>query len=197
MFEMVVNLCFIDNEDSKREELVERFFDYRYRDAFKALRTMKNYPSIPQAVRTEQKDRDVEQGYTYFKNKYKDVNGKIDPRTWSGKTLPDMIKCIKDKTLCENLMTGYDTMTETNNRFLHLSYDYVRTVIDGEYKRVTDYQMRYTQLSSLMVSADLIIKKCFLHFQKNRPAFKIKYEDIEKRHDQIQIEVVTMLQSLE
>ena len=197
MFEMIVNLCFIDNEDSKRQELVERFFEYRIVHAFKALKTMKKYPSIPQSVRTEQKDADIEEGYNDFRNKYKDANEKINLSKWSGKTLPDMINCIKDAELRENLMTGYEIMNETNNRFLHLSYDYVRTVIEGEYERVTDYQARYTQLSSLMVSADLTIKKYFIHFQKNRPAFKIKYDDIDKRHAQVQMEVVTLLKSLE
>jgi hypothetical protein len=188
MFEMIVNLCFIDNEESKRGELVERFFDYGIVNGFKTLNKMNKYPLIPQSERTEQRDRDIENGYNHYKNKYKDVKGKVNLKTWSGKTLPEMIKCVKDPKLCENLMTGYDIMNETNNLFLHLSNEYVRTVIKGEFEGVTDYQMRYTQLSSLMLSADLIIKKYFIHFQKNRPAFRRKYDDIERRLDQIAAE---------
>jgi hypothetical protein len=53
--------------------------------------------------------------------------------------------------------------------------------------------MRYTQLSSLTISADLIIKKYFIHFQKNRPAFKRKYDDIERRLDQVATEAMKIV----
>jgi hypothetical protein len=180
MFEMVVNLCFIDNDDSKRQGLIERYFEYRIIGAYKTLEKMRKYSSIPQTVRTVQKDREIESNYESFKNKYKDAKGKINLNAWSGKTLPAMIKEIKDKQLRDNLTTGYDMMADINNQFLHLTHQYLGTVIKEEFDGNIDYKMRYTQLNSFMISTGLVIEICFNHFQRNRPAFKERYNSIEE-----------------
>jgi hypothetical protein len=185
MFEMVVNICFIDNDDSERQGLVERYFKYGIIGAYKTLEKMKKYSSMSQAGRTLQKEREVESNYEFFKNKYKDSKGKINLNSWSGKTLPAMIKEIKDTKLRENVTTGYDMMADINNQFLHISQQYLGIVIAEEFDGNIDYKMRYTQLSSFMISTGLIIEVCFKYFQKNRPAFKNRYKSIEEGRKEI------------
>ncbi|GEM_PF-5309295 len=66
-------------------------------------------------------------------------------------------------------------MNRTNNYFLHPTVEYLKNIIKGK----VDPKIRVALLESIYVSVSQIIETYLENFQKNRPLFRQRFEEIE------------------
>lgn len=181
MFEMITTLYCIDDDKSKKDDLIERYFKYNASIVpYKAMRTMKRYPRAFEGIRTDEMDEEIMNARTDFKKTYGE---KI--QTWSGKSTPEMIEDIKNLEIRNDLMKRYCIMVQANNNFLHPTRQYIITAIKDFTSKNTDHKVRVMQLHSVSISADLIIRKFLDNFPKGRPVFRKRLSEISENNNNI------------
>lgn len=180
-FEMVTTLYYIDDDESKKDALVERYFKFNASIVpFKAMKAMHEYPETFREITTNERDKEILREHDAYIKMY----GK-NTQTWSGKNLPDMIKSLKDDETKNDLLKRYKLMVNMNNNFLHPTRQYIIQSIKDAIKREVDYKIRVMQLHSVSTSADLIIHKFLDNFPKGRPAFKQRLKKINEEYEVI------------
>ena len=143
------------------------------------MQTMDKHQIIPQEFRTRKADEEIEKSFFVFCEKYKTKNEKKpNLNTWSGINLLEMIDTITDSHKKHDLLIGYDIMNRPNNYFLHPTVEYLKNIIKGK----VDPKIRVALLESIYVSVSQIIEKYLENFQKNRPMFSQRFEEIENRY---------------
>lgn len=181
MFEMVVTLYYIDDDKLKKEELINRYFAFNSSIVpYKAMISMKEYPAPFEGIRTDKRDEEIIEGRKEFIKRY----GK-ETQTWSGKGLPDMIKTISDLETRNDLLKRYSLMVQMNNNFLHPTMQHFKSAKRDFVSKEVDYKIRVTQLHSVSTSADLIIRKFLESFQKGRPDFRERLDEINESYSSI------------
>lgn len=180
-FEMAVTLYYIDDDKSKKDNLIERYFKYNASIVpYKTLNSMKEYPKAFEGIRTDKRDEEILKAQTEFIKKYgKEIN------SWSGKFIPVMIKDIKNTEIRNDLLKGYSIMVKMNNNFLHPTRQYILTAIKDFTSKKVDHKVRVMQLHSVSTSADFIMWKFLDNFSKGRPVFKKRLSEINENNDNI------------
>ena len=190
MFEMVVNLYYINDDKSEREERLKRFFYY---DVVLQYNTLEIYRHIPEMSRDfgfEKHDSRIQSEYNQYKSRYKIKN---NVPNWSGYNLLDMINKISDEGKRNDLFNGFYLLTKNNNMYVHPSIKYIKNIIDEEYGDGFKHKdaMLLSLLESVFVSV-IHIKDIYLeHFQKNRQYFRNKCNELKTRHEKIRSQLNT------
>jgi hypothetical protein len=188
MFEMVLTLYYIDDDMNKKNERISRFFEYN--DSIKrnqARQVVLKYPEIFGEIRRKDIEDEIDHKVIEFKEKYKKQEGKkVNDRTWSGLTMPQMIEAITDSSLKTQLTREYDIMTAMNNNFLHPTKQYLKIVFKEFYSKEINYKDRVMHMSSVLSMSYMIIEICLSQFSKGRPVFR-------ERLTQVYNKIVTQL----
>jgi len=188
MYEMVINLSYINTDKTKLEERVQRFFDFRICQKYNCLDTMNKYPEIHQGFRTLEKDYMIQDEYNKYLSKYYKNDKKRVILYWSGISLYQMINSILDDKKRDNLLRGYYWVDKINNQYIHPSYEYIKNVIDDEYVSSVKSDDRYKNelylLEVIYISVFMIIEIYLEHFQKNRLLFRKRHNQLEMRFEE-------------
>ncbi len=192
MFEMVVNLTYINDDKSEMEKKLKRFFDYKYVQEYNLLDTLKQYPTIVPELKKENKDSIIQENYNHYILHY-NIKKKV-VTDWSGLSLYKMMKNISDEKKRDDLLKGYLMFNRINNQYVHPSIEFIGRIIEEEYQNDVndDYknQILVSLLESIYVSVFLIIEIYLDHFQKNRQTFRNKCNELETRFKNMSLNVV-------
>lgn len=183
--EMVVNLYYIDDDQSKREDLTKRYFEYHSVKAYQTMKTINDFPDDFSGITTPEQDKKIKEDYANFIAKYTVSGKKPNINTWSGKNLKEMITAISNSEMRDALLKNYKFVTRMNNNFLHPGIQSQRAAIRNYLKVDIDYIIRVMHLNSIHTFTGLIIKKLLEHFSKGRLEFVKRLDKINKAHDSI------------
>ena len=182
IFEIVVNLNYIDADDSERNERTKRFFDYQYVDRYNVLHTMESISEIPQDVRTKEQDDKIQHDYSEYLKRYNMQKRERGITNWSGFNLVEMIQRIPDDNRRNDLLKGYKLVPKIDNQYIHPSIEYLKNIVRDEYHDNLDRDLSEVRLlESIYLSTSKIIEIYLKHFQKNRMVFQRRADEIERR----------------
>lgn len=173
MFELVVNLYYMLDDDSEFDERFERYKRYsREVLPYRVIEVMKTYPEHVKDPPLEKIIAEKKMLFLKFKGKYS-INGKISLESWSGRKLPDLIKKITDQKAKDDLMRLYHFIAKTNNFFLHPTWYYFESALKEAVSRI-DYAVRIAQITMIFSSGETVTRKFLKYFPKRRPEYQRK-----------------------
>lgn len=177
MFELVVNLYYILDDDREIDERFERYRRYSKEVLpYQVMQVMKKYPEHVKDSPVEKDFAEKEKRYWKFRDKYA-MNGKINLENWSGMKLPVLIEKIKDQKAKDELMLLYHFIAKTNNLFLHPTWHYLESALKDAVSRIV-YAERIAQITMIFSSGEKVTRKFLKYFPKSRPEFQKKLAHI-------------------
>jgi hypothetical protein len=187
MFELVVTLFYIDDNSRNTEARVQRYFEYN--DAVinhKAREMLRKYQNLYKKELPKEIQEELEQKYRNFIEKYKKEDGKKpNEQSWSGLNLFELIGELTDKTVKERLLTHYQIVVSINNSFLHPTIAHIRSALGDFYSGEIDERIGILQIRTIVFLVGLMMDKFLLHFQKGRPAFRSRIDEVEKKLNEL------------
>jgi len=175
MCELTVNLYYIFDDDSLREERLKRYIDFNHAVLpYKAMEIIKKYPDVFKDTKGEERFAEIERKLDEFRMKYKNFSKNY----WSGMPLDKMIWKLQNKETRDDLLALYNFVVKSNNDYLHPSWHYMNKVIKDTINRTMDYETRIMLLSTIFAAGNLIIKKFLDQFPKGRPDFLKRKEEL-------------------
>jgi hypothetical protein len=181
-FEMVVTLYYIDNDESERKNLTDRYFEFSAVEAHEVMKLMEDYPLLNDGTWTPERDKKVKEAYDEFIKKYSKGNKKPNTKLWSGKNMREMIESLKKVDVKKDLLYLYRLVVNMNNSFLHPTPISMRQTMKAHYNDEVHYVIRVMHLSSISASVDRIMQKFLEQFPKGRPGFRERLNDINKKN---------------
>jgi Family of unknown function (DUF5677) len=192
MFEMVVTLFYINDDNNKKDERVTRYFEYN--NAILNYRTkesiLKYHDSLSKKI-SDELNKKINQKYKDFGEKYckKEGNKKPSKHSWSGMKISEMIESLSNQSDKEKLLKHYKIAITLNNAFLHPTITYIRIAFSEFYEHKTNYNLLTLQAVTVLHLAGYIIDIFLSQFQKGRPAFQARIEAAGNKFNQLENEL--------
>jgi len=172
MFEIALTLYYIDDDKSKIDERVSRYFEhYNAVIRRKSIKTSNKYPAFLDSVSNDI-EQEVDQNYKNYIDKYSRHGKKCNVESWSGITMKSMIESLLNDEIKGHLMKHYEIIINMFNNFLHPTKLSAELAIEEFVKGEIDQTTGLWQVKTTIGLALLIIEKHLSLFQKDRPSFK-------------------------
>jgi hypothetical protein len=182
MFEMVVTLFYIKDDDKKIDERVTRYFEYNNAVIkYKTKEIVRKNRDIFSQEMPDELMAKVDQQYKKFVDKYYQGSKKSNINSWSGMKMPDMIESLSSQSDKENLLRHYRVAVNLNNTFLHPTGTFIRSASSAFYQGKIDYNHILLQIATVLHLAGHVIDIFLSQFQKGRPAFQARVEAVGER----------------
>ncbi|GEM_PF-5378458 len=192
MFEMVVTLLYINDDNNKKDERVSRYFEYN--TAILNYRTkesvLKYHDTLSKKI-SEELNKKINQKYKDFEEKYFKKKGSKKPNkhSWSGMNMSKMIESLSNQSDKEKLLKHYNIVITMNNAFLHPTIAYMRSAFSAFYEHKTNHNILMLQAMTVLHLAGYIIDIFLSQFQKGRPAFQARIEAVGNKFIQLESEL--------